>query len=183
MKPCTDCPGVIIKIPAPQQVVVPGAAYVASIDLVARALPDCIGHDGGVLEFTQEVPDIAGYAREGRVFRPLWPECLDRMFGVTTAPIKVSGRCQGFGAEHFTRLVTIDQCRECPARRANPIPKPLLRTAEEFIAEAEAKAAEKIKARLGEDIFERAEENLAAWVRGRTANSTSRGARTEKSIT
>jgi len=186
MKPCTDCPGVVINMPSPQQVVVPGAAYVDNISLVARALPpelNCIGHDDGSLEFTQEVPDIAGYAREGRVFRPLWPECLDRMFGVTTAPIKVSGRCQGFGAEHFTRLVTVDQCRECPARRTNPIPKPLLRTAEEFIAEAEAKAVETLKARLGEDIFERAAANLVAWARGRTANSTSRDAPPERSAT
>ena len=183
-KPCTDCPGVIVNMPTPQQVIVPGATYVVNIALIARALPDCTGHDDGSLEFTQEVPDqIDGYAREGRVFRPQWPECLDRMFGVTVAPIKVSGRCQGHGAEHFTRLVTVDQCRECPARRTNPIPKPLLRTAEEFIAEAEAKAAAKLKERLGDDIFERAAGNLEAWATGRTASSTSRDAPPEKSAT
>jgi len=158
VKPCLKCPegqSIMLTMNLPGKVIVPGAAYVTDINLVARALPDCVGHDDGSLEFAQEVPDkmpdIDGYAREGRVFRPLWPECLERMYGVIVrdSTITVAGRCQGHRAEHYTRLVTVDQCRECPARRTNPIPKPILRTAEEFIAEAEAKAAAKLKERLG----------------------------------
>ena len=75
---------------------------------------------------------------------------------------RLAGRCDHYLSEHFTRLVTPDQCNAC-TDRPPPTPKPALRTAEEFIAEAEAKAAEKIKARLGEDIFERREALLEAW--------------------
>ena len=47
------------------------------------------------------------------------------------------------------------------------------RTAKEFIARCEARGREDLKKKLGDDIFERAEDNLKAWAAGRSiAQST-----------
>ncbi len=177
---------------------------------LGQAIPDVemkygrpVVHEDGSFEFpvlegvgdaVGEPEELYGYERDGenrRLFRPMWPDCSERALGVFVhaGVMAVAGRCNHYLAEHFTRPVTVDQCRECSARRANPKREPMPRTAKEFIARAEARAREDLKKKLGDDIFERAEANLKAWHLGRTvkpavpvvpttnriANSSSRG--------
>jgi len=58
--------------------------------------------------------------------------------------------------------VIISSAKESRAERSSVAPTPA------FLARCEARAAEKMKERLGHDIFERAEERMAAWRAGRT---------------
>jgi hypothetical protein len=158
-------------------------------------------HDNGDMEFPEEpADDIYGYDRDSenrKLFHPQWLDCMERALGVFLhgdLPV-VAARCNHYLAGHFTKPVTVEQCRECPARRANPRREPMPRTAAEFIARAEARSREAIKKRLGDDIFERAPEILKAWQEGRspippanpatskTANSSSHGDLPESSAT
>ena len=137
-----------------------------------------VGHEDGSLEFPAlegvgepvgEPEEIYGYERDGenrRLFRPIWPDCIERALGVFVRDelLVVAGRCNCHRAEHFNKPVTMDQCRECPARTANHVPEPLPTTAEEIKAAAEARAAESAEKRLGADMFERAEEKSASMV-------------------
>ncbi len=143
-------------------------------------------HDNGDMEFPEEPTDeMYGYERDAenkRLFHPQWPDCMERALGVFLhgdLPV-VAARCNHYLAGHFTKPVTVDQCRECPARRANPRRDPMPRTAEEFVARAEARARDAMKKKLGDDIFERAPEILKAWEEGRSpippANPTSKTA-------
>jgi len=152
--------------------------------MLGRAIPDVelkygrpVCHEDGSFEFPvidgAEPEDFYGYERDGqnrRLFHPLWPDCTERAMGVLVHEkmIAVAGRCNHYLAEHFTRPVTVDQCEKCPARRANPRREPLPRTAQEFLAQCEARAKDDLKKKLGDDIFERREANLKAWQFGRT---------------
>ena len=138
-----------------------------------------VGHVDGSLEFPIEkdgVPypepeDIYGYERDAtnrRLFRPIWPSCIERALGVFVRDkqLVVAGRCNHFQAEHYMKPVTLDKCHECPARKPTLAEFKMPDTAEGFITEAEAKAAPILKARLGDDIFDRTAENLRRWALG-----------------
>ena len=138
-----------------------------------------VGNADGSLEFPAEkdgVPlpepdEIYGYERDAvnrRLFRPAWNSCIERVLGVfiRDEQLVVAGRCNHFKSDQFMKPTTLDICRDCPIRRPAQVEIPTLRTAEEFLADAERKAAPALKAKLGDDIFERAQENLRRWAKG-----------------
>ncbi len=204
VKPCLKCPEgqpIALNMQAPGRGTDQRINYVLNEGdvrvfhaMLERAIPDVelkygrpVVHEDGSFEFPMgegsigegEPEDLYGYQRDGenrRLFHPIWPDCMERALGVFVhaGSMMVAGRCNHYLAEHFTRPVSVDQCRECSARRANPKREPMPRTAKEFIARCEARGREDLKKKLGDDIFERAEDNLKAWAAGRSIAPTTR---------
>ncbi len=164
-EPCPDCPAAVFglkngKVP-PITYVLPGDQQ---YQLVSQAA-GCASADGSLALDQQE---LHGYQKIDGRFHPAWPPCVERVLGVFKMDdgVGVAARCNHHEHEKFTKPILLDDCRGCPLRR-EPVRLKILRTAEEFLRDAEERAAAKLKARLGEDIFDRAEENLKAWRAGR----------------
>ena len=117
-----------------------------------------------VTGFTQDVKDP-------RVFHSRWPECVRRATCVAAheGRVEITALCNNGQSEHFFEPVTADvraTCQVCHQYRKRVT---LPRTADGCVARVEEKARDWMKARLGDDIFERAEGNLAAWRANRNA--------------
>ena len=87
-----------------------------------------IVHDDGRIEYPEgDPPDIDGYERDGRTFRPIWPSCRWRALTVTTPNgcFAISSSCQNpLSARHLKHAPPAD-CHKCELRV--PIPKPISR--------------------------------------------------------
>ena len=90
-------------------------------------------NDDGSIEYPQgEPPDILGYARVGRLFRPAWASCRWRTLHVThpNGCIAVRGYCGFPRSDHYLKPVRPDQCESCPVRRpmwpSPTVPRPLV---------------------------------------------------------
>jgi hypothetical protein len=92
--------------------------------LVEHAIPDVemthgrpLVHLDGSLEFSGLPPAIAGYRQEGWQLYPAWPPCTLRMLCVQVVDgvLNIAGICGSPQADRFSRDVTLDECRNCPA--------------------------------------------------------------------
>jgi hypothetical protein len=95
--------------------------------MVRTALPEKAGECGmpvvqidGSIEYPQgEPPDILGYTRVGRLFRPAWASCRWRTLHVThpNGCIAVRGCCGFPLSENHLKSVQPEQCSGCPVRQ------------------------------------------------------------------
>ena len=164
-QPC-DCPSTPLPVPGDTQSGLQ-INYVLNYDgpqtdvyrTLAHAVPEgdleCgrpVCHPDGALEFPTGTPaDIYGYTRDGtnpRLFRPAWPECIHRAFGVLIRDkqLVIAGRCNRLGCEQFGCPVTLDLCQGCPVRQAATVYKP--KSIRTLIAEMETRGKAGAAARI-----------------------------------
>jgi hypothetical protein len=78
-------------------------------------------HKDGSIEYPQgDPPDIQGYEKTGRIFRPVWPSCRFRSLEVThpNGCIAIRGQCMNHQYALFTKTIGPSDCAYCGQRRA-----------------------------------------------------------------
>ena len=125
--PCNDCPD---PIPTDETVLIYTTPSTERVfyRMVRMALPEKAGecgmpvvHDDGSIEYPQgEPPDILGYTRVGRLFRPAWASCRWRALHVThpNGCIAVRGCCGFPRSDRYLKTVQPNECADCPVRQA-----------------------------------------------------------------
>lgn len=118
----------MVKQPTSYLLVYTGGTEAAFYRMVRLAIPiepgPCgrpVVHDDGRIEYPQGAPpEIEGYERNGRVFRPAWPSCRWRTLTVTcpNGCLAVRSCCQNPLAPHHLTQASLADCRQCEFRTA-----------------------------------------------------------------
>jgi hypothetical protein len=118
----------MVKQPTSYLLVYTGGTEAAFYRMVRLAIPiepgPCgrpVVHDDGRIEYPEGTPpEIEGYERAGRVFRPAWLSCRWRTLTVTCYDgcLAIRSCCQNPLAPHHLKQASPVDCRQCEFRTA-----------------------------------------------------------------